>query len=907
MLLGRDQERLALDGVMASARLGRSAVLALVGEPGIGKTSLLAYAAENSGGLRLLRARGVESEANVPFAGLFELLRPALGLLSGIPRARAATLESALALHPGVAGERFAVGAATLSLLAAYAEESPALMLIDDVHLLDASTAEALRFALRRLVAEPLGALLAVREGEPSLIDGTDLPVLHIGGLDETSSGQLLGAVGSDAAERLFRATAGNPLALLELSRESSSLAIAAIAAPIPVSAKVSRAFLQRAEALDEQERRLLVLAATSDTEDVPTLERAAASMSLDLRGLSAAEEAGLVTLGPGRVQFRHPLARAAIYAAASPEDRRNAHRAVALALPDRDADRRAWHLAEAAVGTSDTASSALAQAGVRARERSAYAVADAAFERAARLAGEPARRGQLLASAADCAWLAGSADRAISLLTEARDLVVETERIVEIERLRGHIAVRRGPVMEGHAILVAAAERVASTNPELAVSLLAEAVEACFYSGDVATMERTARRAMDLLPAEASTRTRFLAATAYGMTLVLAGDPRGGIDSLRTAVRLAENDKALRGDPRLLSWLVMGPLWLRETGSGRTMIEEAIETARSQAALGILPWLLSRVARDHAASDDWASGAVEYDESVRLARESGQRSELASALAGLAWLEARQGLDAECRAHAAEATSLCAALGINLLGIWAIRALGELELGLGRPATAIVHFEDCERRIAELGIMDIDLSPAAELVDAYLRVGRSADAVRASESLDRESLRKGQPWALARAARCRGLIAADDGFAECFQEALTLHTRTPDAFELGLTHLAFGARLRRGRQRKRAREELRAALEIFDRLGAAPWSERTRTELLATGETPRSRGNPALDTLTRQEFHIAQVLISGKTIREAAAALFLSPKTVEYHLRNVYSKLGVNSRTDLAAVLRNH
>ena len=654
MLLGRDQERRALDGVMASARLGRSAVLVLIGEPGIGKTSLLEYAAEHAAGLRLLRARGVESESNVPFAGLFALLRPALGLLSSIPPSRAATLESALALRPGIAGERFAVGAATLSLLAAYAEESPALMLIDDVHLLDASTAEALRFALRRLVAEPLGALLAIREGEPSLVDGTDLPVLHIGGLDEATSSQLLGAVGPETTERLFRATAGNPLALLELSRESSSLAVAAIAAPIPVSAKVSQAFLHRADALDEPVRRLLVLAAISDTDDVTTLERAAASMGLEVRGLSVAEDAGLVSLGPGRVQFRHPLARAAIYAAASPEERRSAHRAVSLALPDRDADRRAWHLAAAAVGTSDAASSALAQAGARAHERSAYAVADAAFERAARLAGDPQRRGQLLASAADSAWLAGSADRAIALLTEARELVTEADRLVEIEQLRGHIAVRRGPVMEGHAILVAAAESVSATDPELAVTLLAEAVDACFYAGDVATMVRTGRRAMELLPPDASTRTRFLAGTAYGMTLIFAGDPRSGIDSIRTAVGLAEEDKALRGETRLLSWLVMGPLWLRETGGGRAMIEEAIETARAQAALGILPWLLTRVARDHAASEDWASGAIEYDEAVRLARETGQQSELAVALAGLAWLEARQGRELECRAHAA-------------------------------------------------------------------------------------------------------------------------------------------------------------------------------------------------------------------------------------------------------------
>jgi len=906
MLVGREKERLALEGVMASARLGRSAVLALIGEAGIGKTSLLDHAAEKAAGLRLLRARGVESEAQVPFASLFELLRPALEALPRIPPARAAALESALALRPSVAGERFAVGAATLSLLAAYADEAPALLLIDDGHLLDASSAEALRFALRRFVAEPLGAILAIREGEPSLVDDADLPTLHIGGLDEDAANKLLGEVGSGTAARLYSATGGNPLALIELSRERSRLAIAAIDAPIPVPAKVSRAFLRRADELDESVRQLLVLAATSESGDVLMLEPAATSLGLDLHDLSAAEDVGLITLQGGHVRFRHPLARAAIYAAASPKLRREAHRAVARALPDRDADRKAWHLGAAAVGADDAASSALAQAGMRARDRSAYAVADAAFERAARLARDDMRRGQLLASAADAAWLAGGADRAITLLSEARALVIEPERSIGIEALRGHITVRRGPVMEGQAILAAAAERVASANPEAAVSMLAEAVEACFYAGDVATMLRSAQRVTELLPTAASNRTRFLAAMANGMALVFAGEPLAGIDSIRSAVALAEGDRALRGEARLLPWLVMGPLWLRETGGGRALVDEAIETARAKAALGILPHLLNRVARDHAASDDWASAAVQYDEAIRLGRETGQRTELGAALAGLAWLEARQGRESDCRSHAGEAEALCDALGMAVFGIWAMRALGELELGLGRPALAIVHFEDCERRLAELAIQDVDLSPAAELVDSYLRMGRASQARTVSDRLDRESCKKGQPWSLARAARARGLLAAGERFPEFFERALTLQAGTPDAFELGLTHLAYGARLRRGRRRRDARTQLRAALDIFDQLGAVPWSDQTSTELLATGETPRPRGARALDMLTRQEFHIAQVLAAGSTTREAAAALFLSPKTVEYHLRNVYSKLGVNSRNELTARLAN-
>jgi DNA-binding CsgD family transcriptional regulator len=904
MLLGRDRERGALDTAMASARTGRSAVLALVGEAGIGKTALLDYAAEHAEGMRILRAQGVESEMNLPFSGLFELLRPTLHLLERIPKPRAAALESALALRPGTSGERFAVGAATLSLLAVFAEEAPALLLVDDAHLLDGSTAEALRFALRRLLAEPLAAVLAVREDEASLLDDAELPTLHIGGLDHEAAAQLLVGAAPETSARLFRATAGNPLALTELARDTSRLGLSAIDAPIPVPAKVSQAFARRGEALAPSTRRLLVLVAADDAGHVPTLERAAQSLNLDLSGLGAAEAAGLIRLVAGVVAFRHPLARAAIYSTSLPEHRRDAHRALAGALPDRDADRRAWHLAAAAIGTDESASSALEQAGTRARQRSAYAVSSAAFERSAQLAADDEHRGRLLTAAAEAAWLAGFADGAVELLEEARALVTDDERIVQIDSLRGHIATRRGPVMEGHGILVAAADRVSATDPDLAISLLADAVDACFFAGDVAEITRTARKLADLVTPTVSTRARFLASMATGMALVFTADSRAGIGSIREAMALVEENNDLRSETGLLPWLVAGPLWLRESGPIRALVGEAIDTARARAALGILPWLLNRVGRDHAASDDWSTAAVEYDESARLARETGQHTERAAALAGLAWLEARQGRETDCRTHAAEARAICAELGIHTFEIWAIRALGELELGLGRAATALDHLEECTRRLGDLGIQDVDLSPAAELVDAYLRMGRTADAARVADQLDVDARRKGQPWPLARATRCRALLAPDGDFEELFREAVTLHAQTPDVFELGITRFSFGARLRRARRRADARDELRAALEIFDRLGAAPWAEMARVELLATGETARRRDRSALETLTPQELHIAQVLAAGKTTREAAAALFLSPKTIEYHLRSVYGKLSINSRTDLAAAV---
>ena len=357
----------------------------------------------------------------------------------------------------------------------------------------------------------------------------------------------------------------------------------------------------------------------------------------------------------------------------------------------------------------------------------------------------------------------------------------------------------------------------------------------------------------------------------------------------------LLEQDDGLRDDTDLLPWVVIVPLFLRESGWARSVVDEAIDTARARAALGILPWLLNRVARDHAAADQWSRATVEYDEAVRLAHETGQRTELGAALAGWAWLEARQGREADCRAHAAEARALCVELGTHLFEIWAIRSLGELELGLGRASAAIGYLEDVNARLEAHGIQDVDLAPNAELIDAYLRVGRRTDADRLVRELDLEATRKGQPWSLARAARCRGLVATEREFEHHFDDAVELHGQTPDVFELGVTRLAYGGRLRRQRQRTRARNELRMALEIFEGLGAEPWAEMARGELLATGETARRRGASATDTLTRQELRIAQILAGGKTTRETAAALFLSPKTIEYHLRSIYGKLGMS------------
>jgi DNA-binding CsgD family transcriptional regulator len=778
---------------------------------------------------------------------------------------------------------------------------------VDDAHWLDRPSAETLLFAARRLLADPIALVLTVREDQPSLLDGADLRTLRVAGLDRSDAAELLARTNTpdDMLERLYRATGGNPLALLQLAPEAAGLITLPSDAPVPISTSIATTFLRRFGHLPEPTRRVLVLAAASDACGPAVLARAASRIGLDIGDLAAAEQAGLVTVGPGEIQFAHPLARAAVYADASAPERREAHAALAAALPDRDVDRRAWHLAAANVGPDGQASAALEQAGVRASERSAYAVAAAAFARAAALSSIDDTRDRLLLAAAQAAWLAGDAQRTLALLDDAQAHVAAPTITAHIDYLRGQMAMRCGPLTDGYPLIVGAAAQIADTDPEQAVMMLAQAVQGCLYTGDTPAMTAAAERAVALASRQDSRRAAIFAAMAQGMALVADGRGEAGAASTRQAIEILESSDELRDDPDLLAWAALGPLWLREAEAGRGLIDQAVERVRAQAALGSLPNLLHLRARDQATTDQWAAAETSYDEAIRLGRETGQRVEVAAALAGLAWLQARQGREATCREHAAEATKQCEELGVGLFGVWAIQALGDLELGLGRPEAAFGHHQAQADALRSRGIADIDLSPAPELVEELLRLGRDDDAAEVLADFVAKATAKGQPWVLARAARCRGLLADPGKLETCFEEALRLHRRTPDAFETARTHLAYGARLRRARKRVRAREQLRVAVEIFEHLGARPWVDQASAELAATGETARRRDASTLDELTPQELQIARLLADGKTTRETAAAIFVSPKTVEYHLGHVYRKLGIHSREELVTALQ--
>ncbi|MDQ6921095.1 MAG: AAA family ATPase [Candidatus Dormibacteraeota bacterium] len=913
MLLGREAERSRIDTILADARTGTSAALLLRGEAGIGKTALLRYAVEQAAtSMRVLSARGVQFEADIPFAGLHELLQPAFGMLDRLPGHQAATLQGALGRGPRVQADRLLLGAATLGLLSVYADEAPLLLVIDDAHWLDRSSAEAIGFAVRRLLADPIATLISVRDGEDTPLLEVGLPELVVTGLDPASARGLLDVrtsapVERDTFEWILRATAGNPLALVELADAAPHLSRPTFDLPLPVTTTVERTFLRRAVSLSAPARRALLIAAALQPADLDMVRRAALSMGLPMEAIDEAEAAaGLVQSHAGVLEFRHPLARSAIYNAASPADRRGAHRAVAGVLTSSEqADRRAWHLASASQGPDEEVAAALEGAGGRARERSAYAAAATAFEHSARLGDDGQRRSERLFRAGEAAWLAGRVERAVESLEGARRLSSGPELRAEIDQLRGHLAMRRGAIEEGYQMLVEAAAATQGFDRGKAVLMLADAALGSLMAGRAVDSLAAGRRALELVRGDEAPDIAFYAHVAYGIAAVVAGHGAEGSAHLRTALGLFERASAGVSSPLLLVWATFVPMFLREAETGREMIASAVELARDEGPSGALPVLLHYLGRDAATTDRWALARARYEEAIRIAREAGQSADLASSLAGIAWLDAREGRVEQCLAHGQEALALTEQLGLDLFRVWALTALAELELGQGRISNALEPLLECQRVLDRLGLLDADLAPGPELVDAYLRLGRPDDARLAAERYYPLALEKGQPWSLARAARCQGLLADEDGFVDRFEEALRRHRQTPDTFEQARTELFYGERLRRARRRTASREQLRSAFRAFEQLGAVPWAERAAAELNATGESARRRDVSTLDLLTPQELQIAHALAEGRTTREAAAKLYLSPKTVEYHLRNVYSKLEIRSRDELREALQ--
>lgn len=906
MLVGRQTERQAIDRLVAAARLGASGALALRGEAGVGKTSLLEDAAARLGEMRVLRATGVESEREIPFGMLLQLLRPALGVIQGIPPVQADALSAALAMpttRTAPARDRFTVGAGVLSLLCRYAEDGPVAVVVDDVNAADAPSVDALVFAARRLAADPIVVLLGLRSPEGDAV-AAGLPSIALGGLDVAAARELLprDAATDDQVRMLHRATGGNPLALLELGTADADVVESVeTGLPLRVPRAVADAFARRLDGLDPAGRTALLAAAVCGG-DLVLVTHACTVLGVDAADLDEAEGRGLIAVRGGRVEFRHPLLRAAVYSGGTTAERQRAHQAAADATPAADADRRAWHLAEATWHPDAGVARLLADAGDRAVARGAHAVASVAFERSAQLTPDPARRGERLLRAADTAWNAGGGARALELLDRWTHETAEapaTPDRKEVE-VRASIAARSGSLRDALELLLLAADDAPSPDDEAVA--LADAVHATFYLGDARTASELADRLAAVWPSVADERARALGLMATGMARTLAG--RGGADEIRAAVPLLESTPELSLDPRRLSWLLLAPLFLRDATSGarlRTLVDEV----RGAAGVGALPAVLFHIAVDQSTTGaTWPRAEANFAEAIHLAAETGQHTELAMSLAGLARLDARAGRAEACRSNAARARELCAARDIHVGEVWVGHAVGDLELSLGRAEAAAERFIELAALLERLGLDDADLSPAPELADALTRLGRRDDAREVAAACRDLAAAKGQPWALARSDRASGMVADEGEMDAWFSASLDRHAQTLDRFETARTRLAYGERLRRAGRRVDARSQLHVALDDFAALGAAIWRDRAAAELRATGEHVRATTVDAVAELTPQELQVSIMLADGRTTREAAAALFLSPKTVEYHLRKVYTKLGIASRAELAELL---
>ena len=905
MLIGREGECSRIDELLDRARLGRSGALVIRGEAGIGKTALLDYASERADGMTVVRALGVESEAELEFTALLDVCRPLLGHLPELPEHHAGVLRGALDLGPALSVDRFSIGAATLGLLAAAAEAEPLLVLVDDAQWLDPSSAAALLFATRRLQADRVLVLFATREGEGRPLETPGIESVLLAGVSREAAAALLDdqvELAPEVADRLYEATGGNPLALLELSGQLSPEQIAGIAPledPLPAGSRVERAFARRAEALPAESRQALLVAAVSRSAAVEPLLGAFDSLGLGAAALEPAEDAGLVRLSEEGLEFRHPLVRSAVYHASLPSERRAAHRALADALVgDGDNPLRAWHLAAAALGPDEEVAAALELVADRARERNAHAEAAVALEKAARLTPDPALRVTRFTEAAEAAWVVADPGRTLGLIEAAEDGSAAPAERARLLSLRGHIERRIGTQSKALELFLQVETLLADESPLDAADTLLSAVSAALWAGDLAAALELARRLRRVAPLDGSSLDASAEMT-LGRLLYLSGHADEGKPILE---RVPELLLASLKPSRLQLYSAAGAFELLErTEEGYAAALHALRIAGEEGGPRAVLTGLDQVTRADVRAGRWREAIARGEEGLVLARQLGHTDQFAGLAIELAKIDAARGEAARCRERVAEATRIAENNGSVTMRAAAQGVLGPLELGLGRLAEAIEELQLAVEEVERLGIHDRDDSPHPDLVEAFVRTGRREEA---AEVLDRyvERARRGTPlWGGALVARGRGMLADDENEAEeHFDHALALSAEVEDRFQHARTLLAFGERLRRAGRRREARERLREALGHLDQLGATPWAERARKELRASGETLRRRESFEPEQLTPQELQIALQVAEGKTNKEVGAALFLSHKTVEYHLSRIYRKLDIHSRAEL-------
>jgi DNA-binding CsgD family transcriptional regulator len=907
MLLARTTERERIDALLDAARHGRGGAVVLLGEPGIGKTTLLDHARRRAEGMLVLAGRGIEAEAELPFAGLSVLLTPLLNGLEAVARPQREALCGALGLGPARPGARFAIYAGALALLAHEAEERTLAVLVDDAHWLDRASAEALLFCARRLERERIALLLAARDEDGKLLDTSALPQLRLTGLDVSASMALLrSTAGVDVTPRVARhvheATAGNPLALREIACSLRAEQLAG-AEPLPtvlgVGRDLQRALGRRIDALPYAARAALLVVAANDSGAVDELARALGRLSLGLSALAPAETASIVAITDDKVEFCHPLLRSAAYVGAPPPRRREAHAAVAAALGDTGQRvRRAWHLALASLEPDEAVAAEIELAAHESRARAAPAASGRAFAAAARLTPRGEHRNRRLVEGANDLYLAGSPEAALALLDEALSSTEEIVPRADVQRLRARAMAMRSPLAATRDLLVSEAASVEPRDSARAAAMLLDAAFSATAQGDLAGATRLAERAFPALDRRGGSEA-LVAASLLGSLRILAGDPRGGYPLIRKATRLVETaDVSLLGSAAALN--AHAYLWLGRCGESRRLLAQIVAACRARSEAMALPTALAWLAEVDLRLGNWSAALAEASESVRLGEEIGRAGDLVNGLVVLAGVQAVRG-DADARATIARAQRMATAIDTLSMAFQAVATLGLLELSEGRLDEATDALNTAARLAREMGLEEPNVVLwAQDHAEAHARLGSRAEAEATIAVLEGQAQRTGRRLAHAGVARCRGLLARESDFEEDFRRALDWHDGVDNAFERARTELCFGERLLRARRRRDSRDWLHRALETFDGLGAARWAERARRELAASGERARRRTPATADHLTPKELQVAMVVAEGATNREAASALFVTPKTVESHLNSIYRKLGVRSRVEL-------
>ena len=898
MLVGRREERARIDLLLDQALAGHGGALSVRGEPGIGKTALLEYARERAGAARVVDTTGVETELEVPFAGLADVLRPLLGHLDELPALQREIVRGALALGPPRPADRFALGAASLTLLAAAAGNEMLLVLVDDAHWLDAGSRDALTFAARRLTADPVVVIFAARDGERLPFDASGIEQIALSGLERADAAALLeGVAAADSVDTLIDLTQGNPLALLELPTtldEAQLSGRAPLEQPLQLSAGIERAFARRALVLGEATRRALLVAAADDSGNVACVEAASRLLGANADDLLRAEDADLVRIDGSRIEFRHPLVRAAVYQGAAPSERRDAHRALSDVFANGDRFRMAWHAAAAAPGADAGAARVLAAVADETRRRGAYAAAAAAFERAARLTSDSNERPRFFAEAAETAWLSGQTSKAEALVTEGLSESPAAPARAELLARRGRMASYGDDQEAAFDMLVEAAQLLEDDDP-LRAGLVADAVGAGLQVGGMLAADAAARLAK--LETNDDVLLELLVAQALLSATSIAGEV-GGHDRLERALEAAEAAGALDEAPLQIFWVGRGRYMRGHNAEAARLARRAIDAARRTEAFAVLPQALRLLAAAEFDRGQWRTAYAAAGEAVELGRELEQHSTVCACLGVLADIDAAAGNAESCGAHASAAIEIGAERRLGFYRGRAERALGRLALAMGKTADAIEQLDALYVRLARAGNREVNVTPAWDLVEAHARVGQIE---RARELLAEaaEAMPPASAGEEAVIGRCVGIVAEDSAFEAAFERALALHDSEPFPFERARTEHAYGERLRRAGRRKRAREVLHRAVVTFDELGATAFASRTRAELAASGARLRTTA-AARESLTPRETQVALAVAEGASNEEVAAVLYVTPKTVEYHLTRVYRKLGLRSRAEL-------